>query len=214
MDWISRWNNNQIGWHKQDFNSRMIKYLPELQLQAGDTIFVPLCGKSLDMIYLTKQGFKVVGVELSEMAVCDFFTENNISYHTQQDGNFTVYISDNITIYQGDIFNINTRHLQHISAIYDRASLVALNPQLRSEYAKLFNGIIACGVRYLLLTLDYDQEAIDGPPFAVNKAEITTLFNQWNIQLLESVNDIDNEVKFKSSGLQLLNKDTYILRKL
>jgi thiopurine S-methyltransferase len=132
MNWINRWENNQIGWHKSDFNSRLIEFLPNLNLQKGSEIFVPLCGKSLDMVYLLNQGFKVIGVELSKIAIIDFFAENNIEFEIQKNADFNIYKSANITIYQGDIFNLKKEYLQDISAIYDRASLVALNPQLRS----------------------------------------------------------------------------------
>jgi thiopurine S-methyltransferase len=212
MNWINRWENNQIGWHKSDFNSRMIEFLPNLNLQKGSEIFVPLCGKSLDMIYLLNQGFKVIGVELSKIAITDFFAENNIEFEIQKNADFNIYKSANITIYQGDIFNLKKKYLQDISAIYDRASLVALNPQLRSEYGKLFDGIISRGVAYLLLTLDYNQEQSDGPPFAVSKNEIENIFANWEILQVDSFNDIKNETKFKESGHLFLNKDTYILK--
>ena len=212
-NWQDRWKNNQIGWHKNDFNQRMIQYLPNLNLKRGDCIFVPLCGKSLDMVYLLNQGFKVVGVELSKVAIVDFFSENNIKYDTHKDGDFTIYQGENITIYQGDIFNLQTTNLAEINAIYDRAALVALNPQLRKDYTQLFNGIIKGCVVYLLLTLDYNQEKLNGPPFAVNENEVNSLFKNWTVKQLSSFNDIENEVKFKNNGLTYLNKESYILEK-
>lgn len=212
MDWLERWNNNQIGWHRDNFNTRMVQYLPKLDLQQGDSIFVPLCGKSRDMMYLINQGYKVIGVELSSIAVIDFFTENDIEYSTQKTQDFILYIAENITIYQGDIFKLQKEHTRNINAIYDRASLVALNPQLRSEYAKLFNGIMPSGIWYLLLTLDYQQHAIDGPPFAVSETEVNALFKDWQIDKVDSFNDIENENKFQNNGLSVLNKETYVLK--
>ena len=213
IDWKKRWQQNQIGWHRLNFNQRMIDNLPNLNLNKGDSIFVPLCGKSLDMIYLANSGFKVIGVELSDTAVKDFFAENNLAYKIYKVDSFVVYKSDNITIYQGDIFNFKQEYLQNITAIYDRASLVALSPQLRERYGKLFDGIIISGVSYLLLVLSYEQEKIDGPPFSVDENEIKNIFNNWEITQLASFNDIKHEAKFSNQGLTILNKESYILRK-
>lgn len=206
MDWLQRWQENKIGWHKNEINARLIKFLPQLNLNVGGTIFVPLCGKSLDMLYLAEQGFKVVGVEISKKAIIDFFTENNIPYQQQNDN----FISENISIINKSFFELTATDLSGVKAVYDRASLVALDKPTRQTYAQHLAAITQkCPI--LLLTLDYEQDKLAGPPFAVSPDEVGELFSDYQITQLESFNDIANETKFISSGLKVINKDSYYL---
>jgi thiopurine S-methyltransferase len=206
VDWLQRWQENKIGWHKNEINARLIKFLPQLNLNVGGTIFVPLCGKSLDMLYLAEQGFKVVGVEISKKAIIDFFTENNIPYQQQNDN----FISENISIINKSFFELTATDLSGVKAVYDRASLVALDKPTRQTYAQHLAAITQkCPI--LLLTLDYEQDKLAGPPFAVSPDEVGELFSDYQITQLESFNDIANETKFISSGLKVINKDSYYL---
>ncbi len=210
-NWIKRWQNNEIGWHKDYFNPRLIKFLTKLQLKQADTIFVPLCGKSLDIIYLLNCGFKVIGVEISSVAIIAFFSENNISYTTYKDNNIMVYKAENITIFCTSFFKINKSYLSAINAIYDRASLIALDKTLRADYVKHLSGIIPPKTKLLLLTLNYMQNKMSGPPFAVSFAEVKQIFNNFDIIQLSSFNDVENEVRFKNAGLEFIDKDSYLL---
>jgi thiopurine S-methyltransferase len=206
VDWLQRWQENKIGWHKNEINARLIKFLSQLNLNVGGTIFVPLCGKSLDMLYLAEQGFKVVGVEISKKAIIDFFTENNIPYQQQNDN----FISENISIINKSFFELTATDLSGVKAVYDRASLVALDKPTRQTYAQHLAAITQkCPI--LLLTLDYEQDKLAGPPFAVSPDEVGELFSDYQITQLESFNDIANETKFISSGLKVINKDSYYL---
>jgi thiopurine S-methyltransferase len=206
VDWLQRWQENKIGWHKNEINARLIKFLSQLNLNVGGTIFVPLCGKSLDMLYLAEQGFKVVGVEISKKAIIDFFTENNIPYQQQNDN----FISENISIINKSFFELTATDLSGVKAVYDRASLVALDKPTRQTYAQHLATITQqCPI--LLLALDYDQDKLAGPPFAVSPDEVGELFSDYQITQLESFNDIANETKFISSGLKAINKDSYYL---
>jgi thiopurine S-methyltransferase len=206
VDWLQRWQENKIGWHKNEINARLIKFLSQLNLNVGGTIFVPLCGKSLDMLYLAEQGFKVVGVEISKKAIIDFFTENNIPYQQQNDN----FISENISIINKSFFELTATDLSGVKAVYDRASLVALDKPTRQTYAQHLAAITQkCPI--LLLTLDYEQDKLAGPPFAVSPDEVGELFSDYQITQLESFNDIANETKFISSGLKAINKDSYYL---
>ena len=129
-DWISRWESNRIGWHTDKVNSQLIEYLDELKLSSQEAIFVPLCGKSLDMNYLIQKNFKVIGVEMSELAIQQFFEENNLSYTISKEEEFEVYEGDRIIIYCGDFFDLQSKHLDNVKAVYDRASLIALDLSL------------------------------------------------------------------------------------
>lgn len=213
-DWIQRWKDNKIGWHRDDPNSKLIEFVSCLQLNTGDTVFVPLCGKSKDMIYLAQQGYKVIGVELSALAAEQFFTDNKIAYQVSQEEDFKIYASENITIYSGDFFKLTRQHLVIVEAVYDRAALIALPAGLRVKYAQHLYSIIVKGCRILLLTLNYPQSKISGPPYAVNKDEVASLYNDgFECQLLQCFNDIKNEPKFQRENVDFIEKATYCLRK-
>ncbi len=212
-DWIARWKNGEIGWHKDRVNARLIAFIDCLELQQGDLVFVPLCGKSQDMMYLLECGFRVIGVELSALAIEQFFDENQLNYSKHQSGQFKVYQAENISLYCGDYFALNKMLLSAVSAVYDRAALVALDGDLRTKYAIHLYAIIPNGCRILLLTLNYPQTQISGPPYAVNAKEVRLLFTKFEYRQLECFNDIDNEPKFQNEGVDFIEKVTYCLHK-
>lgn len=174
--WQERWQSNEIGFHQSKFNPLLLQYFPSLDLKPHAVIFVPLCGKSLDMIWLADQGFKVVGVELSDLACKDFFKENNISVEISHTDHFTVYKSPNITIFAGDYFKLTTQHLGKIDAVYDRAALIALPAELRQQYASHLKELLSPQTKMLLIVMSYKQEEMAGPPFSVDNNEVTKLY--------------------------------------
>lgn len=213
-NWIQRWNEGKIGWHREVPNSKLIEFIDHLQLKIADTVFVPLCGKSVDMLYLLEQGYQVIGVELSTIAVEQFFSENSIPFEVFQEPDFVIYQSDKLRIYCGDYFKLNAKHLASVVAVYDRAALIALTAGLRVKYALHLYAIIAKDCRILLLTLNYPQSQISGPPYAVNEAEVASLYkNGFECQLLQCFNDIENEPKFQRANVDFIEKVTYCLRK-
>ena len=214
-DWISRWENNKIGWHADQINRQLIEYLDQLNLSPGDTIFVPLCGKTKDMLFLLENQINVIGVEMSSIAAVQFFSENNLSYSISNLDGFILYEGDGIKIYCGNYFDLEVNHLHEVKAVYDRASLIALDEGLRQKYVKHLNDIIVEDVRILLLTLNYPQHQRSGPPFAVSRYEGDELFRgSFQCRELEFFNDIENEPMFQNLGVDFVEKAVYLLQKV
>ena len=176
--WQQRWQEGRIGFHKSDVNPELIKYFSNLALPTGSRVLVPLCGKSIDMVWLACAGYDVVGIELVESAVQAFFAEQNItptiteltsaadkSTLKRYQGQLT---GQTITLWAADIFALSTID---IDAIYDRAALIALPANMRADYSthivKLSNN-----APQLLITLNYDQSKKDGPPFSINQQQL------------------------------------------
>ena len=156
----------------------------------------------------------MIGVELSELAIVQFFDEHNLKYSIQETGKFSVYQGDYITLYCGDYFELNYELLESVSAVYDRAALVALPVDLRAKYALHLYSIISSGCRVLLLTLNYPQSQMSGPPYAVNKDEVVSLYSKgFEYQQLQCFNDIENEPKFLRAGVEFVEIATYCLQK-
>ena len=214
-DWHSRWESNKIGWHADQVNLQLIEYFSELNLVDGDKIFVPLCGKSLDMLYLLQRGLKVVGVEMSEIATQQFFGENKLEYSVSKVDDLILYEGDRIQIFCGDFFTMKASHLVDVKAVYDRASLIALDEALRQKYVNHLNDIISQDVRVLLLTLNYPQHQRVGPPFAVSKSEVDSLYGgSFQCQELQNISDIENEPMFLLQGVDFVEKAVYCLQKV
>lgn len=201
----------KIGWHKNQPNSRLIEFIDCLKLSVNACVFVPLCGKSMDMLYFLEKGFKVLGVELSELAAEQFFVENKLDFTIRKSDKFMIFSAKNIDIYCGDYFDLDAQILSQVDAVYDRAALIALPADLRVKYAQHLGAIIPSDCRLLLLTLNYPQVQIDGPPFAVNQAEVVRLFKQFECQQLQCFDDIQNEPKFQNAGVNFLEKAVYFL---
>ncbi len=211
--WLANWNNNKIGFHQQETNSHLISFWQHLNVAPSCHVFVPLCGKSLDLIWLYQQGHKVLGVELSAIAASQFFSENGLSYTAFKQADFHCHQTGRLTLLQGDFFNLTADHLHNVQGVFDRASLIALPPELRQKYVRHLKSILPVGTNILLLTLEYEQTEMTGPPFSVNEAEIQVLYqDSYQIRLLFAQDVLDSYPQFRSIGLKSLQEKVYLLK--
>ncbi len=189
--WLDRWQTNQIGFHLADANPLLVKHFKALALPAGSRIFIPLCGKTLDITWLLSQGYRVVGAELVEMAIVQLFDQLGVPPIMTTAGELKRYSAHNIDIFVGDVFNITADMLGAVDATYDRAALVALPSEMRARYTTHLKTITQHAPE-LLITFEYDQALVQGPPFSVNAAEVKTHYG--DATLLES-NDLPQGMK-------------------
>ena len=176
--WHDRWATNQIGFHQPAANPLLVTHCAALALPSAGRVLLPLCGKTLDIAWLLAAGYRVVGVELSELAVQQLFAELGATPCIQVlNDALQRYETDKLTVFVGDIFALNREQLGPVDAIYDRAALVALPAALRPRYASHLTAISA-GARQLLISFDYEQSQLPGPPFAVLAEELTELYGQ------------------------------------
>ena len=182
--WHLRWSEGRIGFHQADFNPYLKKYWQLLSLAGDDRVFVPLCGKSKDMLWLREQGHEVLGVELNPSACEAFFAENGAEPECSQQPGFVVRSVDGVQLLCGDFFSLNAEDLRDVSAVYDRAALIALPPEMRVQYVEYLTQILPRGVQILLITLEFEGEG--GPPFSVQGSEVERLFGEaFEIECLE-----------------------------
>ena len=210
--WLDRWQEGLIGFHQERINDYLTRHFSRTNAQMGGTVLVTLCGKSLDMLWLHEQGFRVVGVELSPLAVEAFFSENKLQPTITSHGKFQRYDADNITLLCGDFFELTIADIGDITAVYDRASLIALPLEMRPSYADHLTRLLPRGKKVLLITMEYPQEQMQGPPFAVQESEIRELYaNNFEIEHLESIDILADNPRFKERGLSELTERTYLL---
>lgn len=212
--WHNRWENELTGFHLNEVNDNLKSNWTALNLKEGARVFVPLCGKSLDLIWLAEQGHEVVGIELSPLAVEAFFSENKLEATQTQINGMDVWKSDKISLFSGDIFKLTPEMLGKIDAVYDRASLIALPPKMRQDYALKLDELVKSAPK-LLVTLEYDQSKMDGPPFSVSEEEINTLYEaKYQVNRLFSQNVLDENDSFRKKGLDYMNECIYLLQRM
>ena len=190
--WQARWQNNKIGFNQSDVHSYLTGYFSKLELASGSRVFVPLCGKSIDMAWLASQGYDVVGVELVESAVKAFFTERDILpivIEHANDPNIKCYqgqlSGQTISIWAGDIFEITPADIGLVDAVYDRAALIALPDDMRVKYCGQVRHL-SNNAPQLLITLEYDQGKRDGPPFSICEAHVSQYYAEhYNLTKLD-----------------------------
>ncbi|TAL87838.1 MAG: thiopurine S-methyltransferase [Candidimonas sp.] len=210
--WLQRWREGQTRFHQGRVMPLLQKYWPGLSLPANSRVLVPLAGKSLDIIWLAEQGHHVLAVELSALAIEQFFTENNLHPSSRDTPLGRHFVAGRIEVICGDIFALDAATLADCAGFYDRAALIALPPAMRQRYVRHVYGQLSQHCRGLLISLDYPQTQMEGPPFAVLEPEIEALYaGQWEVQTLDQRDVLATEPKFAERGLTHLRTVVYRL---
>jgi thiopurine S-methyltransferase len=210
--WLERWEREEIGFHQNEVNPYLREFWPELNLDRSSKVFVPLCGKSQDMRWLSEQGHQVLGVELSAIALQAFFKENGFTPQHIIDGKFDRYEENGICLLRGDFFDLSKDELEKVSAVYDRASLIALPPDMRVSYVQHLIGILQPATQILLITVEYLQQEMDGPPFSVSSGEVEELYRKYaDVRLLAHPDVLAQNPRFQQRGLSQLKENIFLL---
>ncbi len=208
--WLDRWKENRIGFHESSINRHLQNCFPGLAPRPGGTVFLPLCGKALDIHWIAQQGYDVVGVELSPIAVEAFFEENELPFERSESDGFGVYESRGIRLLQGDFFDLRAQHLEGCGLVYDRAALIAMSPSIRPRYYQHMLSIIPPESNMLLVTLEYDQAEMSGPPFSVPEDEVRDAYRgAFSIDRLGGADIIDEQPRWRSAGLSALRESVF-----
>jgi thiopurine S-methyltransferase len=169
--WHQKWERGEIAFHESEANPFLVAHFEKLKLAKGSRVFLPLCGKTRDIAWLLGGGYRVAGAELSELAVNELFKELGIEPQIFKAGELIRYSAKDIDLFVGDIFDVSAEYLGPVSAIYDRAALVALPSGIRERYTSHLINITGTAPQ-LLICYEYDQRLMDGPPFSVTENEV------------------------------------------
>lgn len=201
-DWLHRWNEGRTGWHEEEGNAALKQYWPSLA--PGARVLVPLCGKARDLVWLAHQGYAVCGVELSSRAIELFFSENGIDHDIVSHASIVEYRAQdmNLSLFCGDYFEFLS---PPFDALYDRGALVALPEAMRGAYVAHTRKLLADNAYQLLITLEYDQSVVAGPPYAIMPGDVHRLWP--NLRRVYEQEDIDNSPpKFRAAGLESMSE--------
>ncbi|KFA29781.1 thiopurine S-methyltransferase [Xanthomonas vasicola] len=212
--WLERWQLGQTGFHQQEVLPLLQKHWPALQLPKEGRVLVPLCGKTLDMHWLAAQGHRVLGVELSPLAVTQFFDEAGPQPQRHISAAGEHFIAGPIEIICCDAFALDANVLADCTAVYDRAALIALPADLRQRYLQTVYAQVPTPCRGLLITLEYPQAEKAGPPFSMGATEVHALFDAaWQVDQLENRDILNQEPRFRAEGVTGLSTVVYRLQR-
>ena len=207
--WHNRWQTQQIGWHRDAYNDLLTKHWERVGSNKGDQVLVPLCGKSLDMLWFASQGHSVVGLEMVEEAIQAFFEENKLDVSRETIHEQIHHTSEPFTIIESDIFNLKAG-LTQADAWYDRAAMIAIPPTMRETYVEQIRQLTKPNAVGLLITFTYPQEEMEGPPFSLSDNEVKELFsNGFEVELLEQI-DLTDE---RDRGLSQVKSSVFRINK-
>lgn len=218
--WYQVWEQGRLGFHQTRPNPQLVQFWPQVvaATHGRGPVLVPLAGKSKDMLWLREQGHEVVGVELSEIAVQDFFAENDLTAVSEPFGAFTRYRSqpEGLELWCGDFFELTGEMMREvgITAVYDRAALIALPPQMRPAYGQQMARILPPHTPILLLAIEYEQAEMSGPPFSVSDAEIRQNYGEaFHLTHLRQQNVLKKDRRLRHF-LSALTENVYLLERM
>ena len=212
--WHERWQTGQIGFHQSAVHPFLARWWPRLALTSEARVYVPLCGKSLDMVWLAERGHTLVGSELSAIAIRDFFAGRGLEPAQTGEAGFRRHAAGPFEILEGDALVLTPDLLGPVGAAYDRAALVALPPDLRRPYAESLARLLPRGAKALLVAFEYPQEMKGGPPFSVEAAEVSELFEPaFRVEQVERHDILADSPKFAEVGIPALFETAFLMER-
>ncbi|AXI99589.1 thiopurine S-methyltransferase [Cyclonatronum proteinivorum] len=206
--WQARWRKNKIGFHGAEPDAALVAHWPALGVPEGACVAVPLCGKSVDMCWLRAQGHTVYGIEFVEQACAAFFREQfpGAEPGVRSEGGTQLFTLDGLMLQTADLLRLRAGQVPaqaQVRAVYDRAALVALPPQMRQAYAAKWAELFPGAEQALLISFEYDQQLMGGPPFAVYEPELQELFGgRFRLQELSRTDMVPVSEIIRKSGFR------------
>lgn len=190
--WRERWANDEIGWHLTEVHPDLVAHATRFLGGGRKRVFVPLCGKSLDLKWLVDQGHEVVAVELVPKAVAELHAEQGIEAEVLEEGAFTVHRSPSLTVFCGDYFDLTPNLLGDVDRVWDRAALIAVEPSWQERYVAQIRTLCSSEALILQSGVEYDTSVMDGPPWPVDGEDLRRLYEGVPIELLDRKDVIDD----------------------
>jgi thiopurine S-methyltransferase len=207
--WHNRWMSQQTGWHRAEFNDLLVKHWSTIGATAQGEVLVPLCGKSLDMVWLAEQGHTVVGLDMVKQAIETFFEEQGLEVESTEHDHHTRHVHPPFTLLHGNVLEIKPKTVQ-ADAWYDRAAMIALPVESREAYVAQLRQQTKPGAVGLLITFAYPQEQMQGPPFSLQDEHVFELFSEgFDVECLET-RELEDE---KERGLSSLSTSVFKIQK-
>lgn len=213
--WISRWREDRIGFHRDGVQPLLEACWERVAgSRTGQRVLVPLCGKSHDMLWLAGRGHPVVGIDVSDIAARRFFAEHSLEFRVQEDPPLRRFVGSGVEFWVGDVFDLTPERAGRFGLVYDRAALIALPAEIRAAYVSHIEKLLEEESDILLITIDYDPEEMEGPPFAVSESELRNLYRSFQIDRLSDADCLASEPRFRERGLGWMREAAWHLKSL
>ena len=206
--WIERWAENRIGFHRPAVQPLLERFWTEVATGAG-RVLVPLCGKSHDMIWLAARGHRVLGVDISRIAAQSFAAEHGLDFEVIEEPPFTLMREEKVDFLIGDFFGLKPERVGRFALVYDRAALIALPEERRRDYVSTVESLIETAAHILLITIEYEPGAMEGPPYSVGEEEVRALYADAAVAKLYEHDCLDQEPRFRERGLEWMREAVY-----
>jgi len=210
--WHKCWQRNSLGFHQETVHPFLEQFLLPRLTSTTEHVFLPLCGKSLDMVWFA-QRMKVSGAELSEIACHDFFQEKDLTFELQQRSCFNVYSYENIQLWQGDFFKLLPADLDKIDWIYDRAAIIALPESMQQQYVQHLSKFVSEHTTLFLISLEFPQEELEGPPFSISSLKVAQLFSDFEVNCIAEHELVDKKFAQRTFNVKKLVERLYLIKK-
>ena len=191
--WAARWSEGLIGFNQAEANDYLKKHWPALGLDSSARVLVPLCGKSVDLLWLRAQGHAVVGVEFVDQAIHDFFNDHKIPFEPTALGWRATDHGPPLTLVRHDFLTLQPQQIGAFDAFYDRASVVALPPEMQAGFGRALGTMLKPHSQSLLLSFEYPPAQRQGPPFATDYEQLKEILGiNFEIEPIER-HDLDSD---------------------
>lgn len=210
--WLKTWNEGNIGFHQAQIHAALEQHWPELP--AGARVLVPLCGKTRDMLWLEARGLNVTGVEFVEAAVREFFSENDLEFERTERHGHPCYqaAGRNVRIFCTDFMQLaDDFEDEPFQALYDRAALVALPPDMRPPYVAACQKLISGAAKGLLVSVTYQPQSMEGPPFSVEPGEVEHLWGD-ELELVGTADMLASIPRAVAAGVERLDEYFWVFK--
>ena len=212
--WIEGWEQGRTGFDQSEPHRWLPEHWASVEVANDAVVFVPLCGKTVDMVWLAEQGHRIIGVEVSEIAVVGFFDMVGLTPKVEVIGPLSAYRAGPYEIWRGDLFEVPATVFDRVDVVYDRASIVALPPQIRQRYTQMLSTQLRGDAPWYLVSFTYDQSEMDGPPFSVTLEEIDALLaDEFDIETVVDESVIERAAAMQERGLTEMRETLSILRR-
>lgn len=212
--WIEGWEQGRTGFDQSEPHRWLPEHWASVEVANDAVVFVPLCGKTVDMVWLAEQGHRIIGVEVSEIAVVGFFDMVGLTPEVEVIGPLSAYRAGPYEIWRGDLFEVPATVFDRVDVVYDRASIVALPPQIRQRYTQMLSTQLRGDAPWYLVSFTYDQSEMDGPPFSVTLEEIDALLaDEFDIETVVDESVIERAAAMQERGLTEMRETLSILRR-
>ena len=212
--WIARWSEGRTGFHRASPQAWLVEHVQRLAPRGDERVLVPLCGKSVDLVFLERRGHSVVGVDVAAQAFQEFLAEQRRSATVRTEPPFTIHATGAIELWCGDFFALDPARHGTFPAIFDRAALVAFPDARRAEYARKLVELLAPGGRLLLVAMEYEQSKWAGPPFSVTRDEIARRYGaSCRVEPLAERSLLEEEPVWRERGVDRLVETLTLLQK-